>query len=142
MTVSPLRRREILAALRRGTVPRQGLDALAVGLERFERAIDEELDTVRLGGAVFKAVRGEYGAGKTFFSRWLGDRARGLGFATSEVQISETETPLHRIETVYRRVIEHLGTASTPRAAFRSVVDGWFFHLEEAVLAAGEVDEA
>lgn len=142
MTVSPLRRREILAALRRGTVPRHGLDALAVGLDRFERAIDEELDTVRLGGAVFKAVRGEYGAGKTFFARWLGDRARAHGFATSEVQISESETPLHRIETVYRRLMEHLATGSTPRAAWRSVVDGWFFHLEEAVLAEGDVDEA
>jgi hypothetical protein len=100
MSISPLRRREILDALRRGTVPRQGLDALAVGLERFENAIAEELDAVALGGSGFKAVRGEYGAGKTFFARWLEDRARGRGFATSEVQISETETPLHRVETV------------------------------------------
>ncbi len=141
-TPSPLRRREILDALRRGTVPQHGLDALAVGLDRFERALDEELATVRLGGAAFKAVRGEYGAGKTFFSRWLEDRARGLGFATSEVQISETETPLHRIETVYRRLLEGLATASVPHAAWRSVVDGWFFQLEEAVLAEGEIDEA
>lgn len=139
--ISPLRRREILAALRRGTVPHHGLDALAVGLGRFESALAEELDAVRLGGAVFKAVRGEYGAGKTFFARWLEDRARGLGFATSEVQISETETPLHRIETVYRRLMERLATASTPQAAWRSVVDGWFFHLEEAVLAEGEIAE-
>ncbi len=141
MKLSPLRRREILDALRRGTVPRHGLDALAVGLGGFERAITEELGAVRLGSAAFKAVRGEYGAGKTFFARWLGGRARGLGFATSEVQISETETPLHRIETVYRRLMERLATASTPRAAWRSVVDGWFFHLEEAVLAEGEVAE-
>lgn len=141
MSSSPLKRREILDALRRGTVPRQGLEALAVGLDRFTPALDEELESVALGGAVFKAVRGEYGSGKTFFTRWFGDRARASGFATSEVQISETETPLHRIETVYRRSMERLATASTPQAAWRSVVDGWFFHLEEAVLANGDVDE-
>lgn len=141
MTISPLRRREILDALRRGTVPRHSLDALAVGLSSFEQAVGEELESVRLGGATFKAVRGEYGTGKTFFARWLGDRARAAGFATSEIQISETETPLHRIETVYRRSLENLATSSAPRAAWRSVVDGWFFHLEEAVLAEGEVAE-
>lgn len=139
---SPLRRREILDALRRGTVPRQGLDALAVGLDRFAPALQEELESVRLGSASFKAVRGEYGAGKTFLARWLQDAARGLGFATSEVQISETETPLHRIETVYRRLLERLTTASTPSAAWRAVVDGWFFQLEEAVLAEGGVEES
>ena len=75
--------------------------------------------------------------GKTFFARWLADRARKIGFATSEVQVSETETPLHRLETVYRRVMERLSTADTAAAAFRNVVDGWFFTLEEDILAEG-----
>ena len=63
--VSERRRREVIDALRRGSVPSQGLDLLAVGLNRFEQATDEELATVAAGGAVFKAVRGEYGSGKT-----------------------------------------------------------------------------
>jgi hypothetical protein len=45
----------------------------------------------------FKAVRGEYGSGKTFFTRWLQERAMARGFAVAEVQVSETETPLHRL---------------------------------------------
>src|SRR2546428_181819 len=98
MSISPERRREILDALRRGTVPQRSLDAFAVGLDPFEATLSEELDAARTGAGVFKAVRGEYGSGKTFFSRWLQERARKLGFATSEVQISEAETPLHRIE--------------------------------------------
>ena len=69
--ISPARRAEVIDALRRGTVPQAGLDLFAVGMERFERAIDEELDGVTTGRATFKAVRGEYGAGKTFFARWL-----------------------------------------------------------------------
>lgn len=137
--ISARRRREVVDSLRQGTVPRQGLDVLAVGLSRFERAVDDELAAVGSGGAVFKAVRGEYGAGKTFFSRWLVERARRLGFASSEVQISETETPLHRLETVYRRLTENLATAEFPPSAMREVVDGWFFALEQDVLASGTV---
>ena len=128
--VSARRRREVLDALRRGTVPHNGLDLLAVGLSRFESALDSELESASAGGAVFKAVRGEYGSGKTFFSRWLGERAKRMGMAVAEVQISETETPLHKLETVYRRVCESLETAEFPPSAFRPVLDAWLFALE------------
>ena len=139
----PQRRAEILDALRRGTVPRDGLAAFAVGMERFETAIDADLAAVALGRGGFKAVRGEYGSGKTFFARWLQERARAAGgFATSEVQVSETETPLHRWETVYRRLAERLATADTPDGALRSVVDAWFYTLEEDVLASGRIDSS
>jgi hypothetical protein len=139
--VSPARRREIVDALRRGTVPQRGLDVLAVGIDHLAPTFDAELDVVAAGGAGFKAIRGEYGAGKTFVTRWLAERARQRGFATAEVQISEGETPLHHLETVYRRAVEHLATPDQPTAALRSVIDGWFFALEEEVLAGGEVDE-
>lgn len=135
--ISPQRRADILDALRRGTVPRSGLDVLAVGLGGFESVLEEELARVRTGGTGFKAVRGEYGSGKTFFGRWLQERARKLSFATTEVQVSETETPLHQLGTVYRRLVERLSTSEVPANAFRSVLDGWFFALEQDVLAEG-----
>ena len=141
MNVSPQRRLEILDALRRGTVPSQGLDVLAVGLDRFAAVIDDELDMASSGHGVFKAVRGEYGAGKTFFTRWLAERAKSQGLAASEVQISESDTPLHRYQTVYRRLVEQLATSAMRGGALRSVVDNWFFTLEEQVLATGTVDE-
>lgn len=137
---SPLKRREIIDALRAGTVPHRGLELFAVGLERFEAAIDEELEATATGRGKFKAVRGEYGTGKTFFARWLERRARAMGFASTLVQISETETPLYKMETVYRRCIEALQTQECSSGAFRSLVDGWFFSLEDDVLAEGEVD--
>ncbi|WP_168625651.1 BREX system ATP-binding protein BrxD [Cryobacterium sp. BB307] len=135
--VSPRRRREIVDALRRGTVPQRGLDVMAVGLDRFHAALADELDVVAEGGGVFKAVRGEYGAGKTFFARWLAETAKQRGFATAEVQISETETPLHRLETIYRRITENLATEATGPSAFREVIDGWLRVLEEDAIAAG-----
>jgi hypothetical protein len=140
MDISRERRGEIIAALRKGTVPQRGLDFLAVGLGRFESVIAQELANVAQGGAVFKAVRGDYGCGKTFFGRWVQENAKKSGFATAEVQISETETPLHRLETVYRRAMEQLSTADCFLGAFRSILDGWFYGLEEDVLAEGNMD--
>lgn len=138
ISISPQRRDELLDALRKGTVPSASLDLLAVGLEGLRPALDSELDSVRSERGVLKAVRGEYGSGKTFLARWLQEMARRRGFATSEVQISETETPLHRLETVYRRLVENLSTTDTRLGALRSIVDGWFYTLEEEILQSSE----
>lgn len=138
--ISLPRRREITAALRNGTVPRRGLELFAVGLERFEAAIDQELAHVAQGNGAFKAIRGEYGTGKTFFARWVQHRAQRLGFATAEVQISETETPLHKMETVYRRATESLRTKEWEEGAFRSLIERWFYSLEEEVMARPGLD--
>ncbi|MGH3949667.1 MAG: BREX system ATP-binding protein BrxD [Pseudonocardiaceae bacterium] len=140
--ISRRRRREVLDALRRGTVPSNGLDQLAVGLGRFRAELGAELRAVASGGAIFKAVRGEYGAGKTFFARWLGDQALKMGFATAEVQINEIDTPLHRLETVYRRTIESLRTDTMPPSALRPILDSWLFTVEsDAAGQRGAVSE-
>jgi hypothetical protein len=138
---SPQRRADIISALRRGSVPERGLDTFAVGLDHLAPAVDEELRSVAGGAAQFKAIRGDYGTGKTFFARWLTERAKAAGFATSEVQISETETPLHRLETVYRRTVERLSTTDVQQGALRTVLERWGFALEEDVLATGDVAE-
>ncbi|MGP3974917.1 BREX system ATP-binding protein BrxD [Streptomyces sp. 8N114] len=138
-SASTTKRRAVIDALRRGAVPESGLDVLAVGLTRFESALDEELEAVASGRSVFKAVRGEYGSGKTFLTRWLGERAKQRNFAVAEVQISENETPLHKLETVYRRLTERLTTPGFPPSALRAVVDSWFYALEEDVLAGEDV---
>ena len=50
MILSPKKRLEVLDALRRGTVPQDGLDVLAVGLDRFRDPIDQELKRAGDGG--------------------------------------------------------------------------------------------
>lgn len=136
MDLSPKKRKAIVQALRDGTVPEAGLDALAVGIDHFGPVLDAELANVATGASHFKAIRGEYGSGKTFFTRHLAERASAQGFATAEVQISETDTPLHKLETVYRRAIQSLRVANQPPSAFRSVLDSWFFGLEDDAIAA------
>lgn len=144
MTTDPskLKRQEIVGALRIGSVPKRGLELYSVGMQRFERAIDEELTRAAAGQGVFKAVRGDYGTGKTFFARWLEHRAQQAGFATAVVQISANDTPLYRMETVYRRALEGLRTREWDQGAFRQLIERWFFSLEEEVLGEGNVDES
>jgi len=137
---SILLRRDVIAALRRGTVPRRGLDLFAVGTEWFDAALQEELQRVAAGGAVFKAIRGEFGCGKSFTARWFQQRALEAGWAVAEVQISVNDTPLHRLETVYRRAMESLRTREWDQGAFRSLVTAWLMSLEDEVVDVEGVD--
>ncbi|MBL0196974.1 MAG: BREX system ATP-binding protein BrxD [Myxococcales bacterium] len=123
----------IVNALRSGVVPNQGLAHFATGLESLLDAVNEELDFVATGQGSSKWLRGEYGAGKTFAARYLCAKARQRGFATAEVQISVNDTPLHHLETVYRRLIERLETAADGPNAFQAVVEGWLYRLGDEV---------
>lgn len=128
-----LLRRDIIASLRQGTVPRRGLDLFATGLDPLVDQVRSELVDVGQGRGASKWLRGEYGAGKTFTARYLCSVAREMGFATSEVQISVNDTPLHHLETVYRRLMERLETPTAPPSAFQAVVDGWLYDIGEKV---------
>lgn len=141
--ISPARRAEVLEALRRGGVPGRGLGLLAVGLERFRPTVEEELSRVAGGRGAFKAIRGDYGTGKTFCVRWIQELARQRQFVTAEVQISENETPLYKLNTVYRRVIERLTTQEQAGGALKSILDLWFPALEADVAgeAGGPVED-
>ena len=134
---SHLLRSDVIEALRRGTVPRRGLDLFAVGTDRFTQSLDEELERVATGGAVFKALRGEFGCGKSFTARWYQQRALEAGFAVAEVQISENDTPLHKLQTVYRRAMESLRTKEWEQGAFRALLSDWLMSLEDEVIDGG-----
>ena len=132
---------EIIQALRSGLVPRRGLHHFAVGLEPLMEAIEQELGYVATGKGTSKWLRGEYGTGKTFATRLLGARARRMGFATAEVQVSLNDTPLHHLETVYRRLIERLETEADGSGAFKAIVEGWLYQVGEEVARLRGIDE-
>ncbi|MFC1482325.1 BREX system ATP-binding protein BrxD [Myxococcota bacterium] len=131
----------IVSALRSGLVPSEGLGHLATGLEALTDAVDEELDFVAGGKGLSKWIRGEYGSGKTFAARYLCAHARQREFATSEVQISINDTPLHHLETVYRRLIERLETAADGPNAFQAIVEGWLYQVGDEVMRLRGISE-
>src|SRR5688572_28118784 len=132
---------DIVQALRSGLVPRRGLHHLATGMEALIRAVEQELDFVATGKGTAKWLRGEYGSGKTFATRLLCARARDRGFATSEVQISINDTPLHHLETVYRRLIEKLETSADGPKAFQAIVDSWLYQVGDEVTRLQGISE-
>jgi hypothetical protein len=124
---------EIVHALRQGTVPPRGLELFATGLEPLVTQVRDELEHVARGHGLSKWLRGDYGAGKTFTARHLAAVARSMGFATSEVQVSVNDTPLHRLETVYRRLMERLQTPTDAPSALQPIVDGWLYDIGDKV---------
>lgn len=124
----------IMNALRRGTVPGAGLSRFAVGLESEEQAIRDQLRLVARSGADIKAVRGEYGSGKTFLISRALEIAREEGFVTARATISPT-TPLYKLRTIYNRTAGSL-VAGGEENALKSLIDGWLYAVEER--AAGK----
>lgn len=57
----------IVQALRAGVVPRAGQQLIQVGRVREVEVMLQDIDRIGQGGAVFRIIIGEYGAGKTFF---------------------------------------------------------------------------
>lgn len=131
----------IVSALRSGVVPSQGLEQLATGLDALVGTVSEELAFVAGGKGLSKWIRGEYGTGKTFAARYLCAHARQRRFATSEVQISINDTPLHHLESVYRRLIERLETAADGPNAFQAIVEGWLYQMGDEVMRLRGIDE-
>jgi len=132
----------IIQALRSGLVPSRGLGHIVTGLDPLVAAVVEELDFVADGKGAAKWIRGEYGTGKTFAARYLGMQARKRGFATAEVQVSINDTPLHHLETVYRRLIERLETDADGPNAFQAIVEGWLYRLGDEVMRLQGLTEA
>ena len=84
---------------------------------------------------------GSTGRARRSLARHLCARARQRGFATSEVQISINDTPLHHLETVYRRLMERLETAADGPHAFQAVVEGWLYRVGDEVMRLRGITE-
>jgi len=130
----------IINALRRGTVPADGLERLAVGIATEERVITGQLGYVAAGRSDLKFVRGDFGSGKTFLICRALEIARAEGFVTAHVVISP-DTPLHKLAALYRGIAQNLRTG-TGEAALKSIIDTWIFRIEERLIESiGEEDE-
>jgi hypothetical protein len=65
--IRPKDRDLIVQALRAGVVPRAGQQLIQVGRVREVEVMLRDIERIGQGGAVFRIIIGEYGAGKTFF---------------------------------------------------------------------------
>jgi len=123
----------IIEALRIGEVPGVGQGAIATGIEAQVAALDREQERIGAGRGRARFLRGEFGAGKSFVLRYLGDRARRAGFAAAYVRVAYPEVPLHNPVALYRAATASLGVREQPDGALRHVLDQWLYRISERV---------
>jgi len=132
----------VFESLRKGLVPERGIDAFAVGIEKLRGEMQRQLDLAYDGEGTIKFLRGGYGCGKTFMARLSLLDAQERGFATSFVVVSDNDLRFHRFDDVYRKVMMELGTSVCPRGAMGDILDRWIARVEDALIAAGEDEDA
>lgn len=132
----------VFESLRKGLVPERGIDTFAVGIEKQRGELHRQLELAGGGEGTIKFLRGGYGCGKTFMARLGLLDAQERGFATSFVVVSDNDLKFHRFDDVYRKVMTELGTSSCPRGALSDILDRWIARVEDALIAAGEDEDA
>jgi hypothetical protein len=121
----------IIRALKRGLVPSQGLDRIAVGCEGELKHLRADLKFSRNGGAWVRCFSGDYGVGKTFLCSLLREEAWHTGFVVAAVDLGR-DAPLHRFEVIYHRIMDGMRTNHFREVpAFEFIVQEWLFNLEK-----------
>jgi hypothetical protein len=127
--------KDIINALRNGTVPAEGTEYIAVGIDEELKEIESQLEYVRKDKSAFKFIIGDYGSGKTFFSTAVREMAFSKNFVVSSVVIS-SEAPLHNFEELYRKIMGGLRVADNKKIpAFSVILEEWLLDLEDKVSA-------
>lgn len=115
---------DILMALKNGNVPSKGAKKLCVGrdveIEEFQRLLKKVDDEDK---AIVKFIKGEFGAGKSFFLKVIEDMAFEDNFAVSWITISHN-LPFNKIELVYRNIAKTLRCKTG--TSLEHVLDKWY----------------
>lgn len=82
----------IVNALRSGTVPPEGLEQFAVGLDPLVAALREQREFVAAGRSAYRFLRGSYGSGKTFLASLAASEALDQNWLASKVVVSVADS--------------------------------------------------
>ncbi|WP_353892470.1 BREX system ATP-binding protein BrxD [Proteinivorax hydrogeniformans] len=130
----------IIDSLRNGTVPSEGTDKIAVGIDDELNEISNQLNKVEEGGGSFKFIIGDYGSGKTFFSSSVREKAFQRQFVVSSVVISQ-EAPLHKFEELYSKIMGGMRIGSNKEIpAFSLLLEEWLSNIEEKIIEIADLD--
>lgn len=99
-----------------GNPPEYGFQFFTAGVDEYLAPIEREYlsSFIKDGGRSFKMIVGTYGGGKTHFLYCVRELAWKQNFAVSYVRLSPTETPFHKLESVYQSIVSNLTYPMTP----------------------------
>lgn len=130
----------VIKALRNGTVPLEGTELIAVGIEDELKEIKSQLTNVSQGKSDFKMIIGDYGSGKTFFGASVRQVAFQMNFIVSNIIISQ-EAPLNKFEEVYKKIIEGMRKSDNLKVpALPLLLEEWLLGIEETICSINEID--
>ena len=116
-TIKAKDRDAVIQSLRAGVVPRIGQHLIQVGRVKEIEALIQNIDRIAEGGATFKVVIGEYGAGKTFFLNLI----RAIGMEKKLVTMHADLNPDRRLyasggqaRSLYAELTKNMSTRTKP----------------------------
>lgn len=127
----------IFEELRKGTVPEEGHSAFAVGIDPVINEMMRNMESVSTGEKKgnIKFLRGNYGCGKTFISKYTLSLAREKGFVTSFVVISPNDTQFHNFQVVYHKICQNFQSESSKSVGvLADALDRWFGIIEDTLI--------
>lgn len=144
--IPPRDRDAILQALRAGVVPRRGLHLIQVGRRAELNAATGDVERIVDGGAAFRVVVGDYGAGKTFLLSVM----RAVAMEKNLVALSADFTPDRRLQGsggqavgLYQELMRNTATRTKPDGgALGAVVERFATSALQQAKASGENVEA
>ena len=115
--IKPKDRDVIVTALRAGVVPRAGQHLIQVGRAKEVEVMLRDIERIGDGGAVFRIVIGEYGAGKTFFLNLVRAIAMQQKLATAHADLNP-DRRLHgsggQARSLFAELMKNLSTRAKP----------------------------
>jgi len=142
ITIRPRDRDAVLQSLRAGVVPRVGQHLIQVGRTREIETLLGDIARVSEGGAAFRIVIGEYGAGKTFFLNLV----RSIAMEKKLVVANADLNPDRRFHatggqarSLYAELMRNLSTRTKPDGgALAGVVEKFIATAKADAKTAGQ----
>lgn len=123
LKLSQVEARTILEALRRGGVPTDYAELIAVGRSHWLSSVMEDLDFVAAGGAKPRLIVAPYGGGKSHFLTLVSSVAVKQNFVVSYVELQSREAPFDRFEIIFGKVIRQVKTRYGQ--GVQHILDNW-----------------
>ncbi|MEJ1337378.1 MAG: ATP-binding protein [Candidatus Sedimenticola sp. (ex Thyasira tokunagai)] len=142
----PREREAIIQSLRAGVTPRAGLQHIQVGRAKEVTALLKDIGNIVDGGATFRLVIGEYGAGKTFFLQLVRSIALEKGLVTMHADLAP-DRRIHATQgqarNLYAELARNMATRTKPDGnALESIVERFITEVRKEADKTGEQVEA
>lgn len=145
ITIRPKDRDAVMQSLRAGVVPKTGQHLIQVGRAKELEALLADITRVVDGGASFRVVIGEYGAGKTFFLNLV----RAIALEKKLVTVHADLNPDRRLHasggqarSLYAELAKNMSTRTKPEGgALAGIVEKFIAQAKSESKASGRSTE-